>query len=223
MLGMKILVIDDEAEILSLIRRALQTEYEISTCLRPKEEIPGNLAEYDLIISDVMMPEEDGYKIVERIRTQVSAPILFLSAKAMEKDIIYGLSVGADDYLRKPFSVAELRARVAAHLRRQNRENTEILKKGNVWFYLSEKAVKVDGKECKLTKSEYDIALLLARNGGAVFSKEQIYEEIYGFDKEGNDSAITEHVKNLRRKLAAMGVDSIETVWGIGYRWKKQD
>ena len=170
-----------------------------------------------------MMPGEDGFSLVERIRGEVSCPILFLSAKALEGDIIEGLSVGADDYLRKPFSVAELRARIAAHLRRERREAVTVIKKGNVWFYPDEKQIKIDGNECKLTKSEYDIALLLARNVGQVFSKEQIYEKIYGFDKDGNDSAITEHVKNLRRKLSNFGADPVETVWGIGYRWKKEE
>ena len=220
---MRILAIDDEAEILSVIRRALANEYQVDICLRPGEEIPKDLSVYDLIISDVMMPGEDGFSLVERIRGEVSCPILFLSAKALEGDIIEGLSVGADDYLRKPFSVAELRARIAAHLRRERREAVTVIKKGNVWFYPDEKQIKIDGNECKLTKSEYDIALLLARNVGQVFSKEQIYEKIYGFDKDGNDSAITEHVKNLRRKLSNFGADPVETVWGIGYRWKKEE
>ena len=219
----KILTIDDEPEILSLIRRSLQNEYEVDTCLRPAEELPKNLAVYDLIISDVMMPGEDGYRIVERIRGEVTCPILFLTAKNMESDVIYGLSVAADDYLQKPFSVAELRARIAAHLRRENRENTKIIKEGDVWFYLDEKVIKVKGEPCKLTKSEYDIALFLARNHGRIFSKEQIYEQIYGYEKEGNDTAITEHVKNLRKKLINLSTDPIETVWGIGYRWKKEE
>lgn len=219
----KILTIDDEPEILSLIRRSLQNEYEVDTCLRPAEELPKNLAVYDLIISDVMMPGEDGYQIVERIRSEVTCPILFLTAKNMESDVIYGLSVGADDYLRKPFSVAELRARIAAHLRRENRENNKIIKEGDVWFYLDEKVIKVKGEPCKLTKSEYDIALFLARNHGRIFSKEQIYEQIYGYEKEGNDTTITEHVKNLRKKLMNLSADPIETVWGIGYKWKKEE
>ena len=218
---MKILALDDEREILSLIKRALSNEYEVDVCLRPTAELPANLSEYDLILSDVMMPGEDGYTMVERIRDEVACPILFLSAKALEEDVIYGLSVGGDDYIRKPFSVAELRARVAAHLRREKRENTHVLKRSNVSFYLAEKVVKVSEKPCKLTKSEYDIALFLARNHGQVFSKEQIYEKIYGFDKDGNDSAITEHVKNLRKKLGDSDANPIETVWGIGYRWKK--
>lgn len=220
---MRILAIDDESEILSVIRRALATEYQVDICLRPDEEIPKDLSVYDLIISDVMMPGEDGFSLVERIRGEVSCPILFLSAKALEGDIIEGLSVGADDYLRKPFSVPELRARIAAHLRREKRDAATVIKKGKVWFYPDEKQIKIDGNECKLTKSEYDIALLLARNVGQVFSKEQIYEKIYGFDKDGNDSAITEHVKNLRRKLSNFGADPVETVWGIGYRWKKEE
>lgn len=220
---MRILTIDDEPEILSLIRRSLEREYEVDTCLRPNEDVPTDLAKYDLIISDVMMPGEDGYTIVEKIRDEVSCPILFLSAKNLEGDVIYGLSVGADDYLKKPFSVAELRARIAAHLRRESREATKIIKEGDVWFYLDEKVIKVKDEPCKLTKSEYDIALFLARNHGRVFSKEQIYEQIYGYEKDGNDTAITEHVKNLRRKLANMGADPVETVWGIGYRWKKEN
>lgn len=219
----KILTIDDESEILSLIRRSLQNEYEVDICLRPVQELPKNLAVYDLIISDVMMPGEDGYRIVERIRSEVTCPILFLTAKNMESDVIYGLSVGADDYLQKPFSVAELRARIAAHLRRENRENTKIIKEGDVWFYLDEKVIKVKGEPCKLTKSEYDIALFLARNHGRIFSKEQIYEQIYGYEKEGNDTTITEHVKNLRKKLMNLSTDPIETVWGIGYKWKKEE
>ncbi|MBE5858280.1 MAG: response regulator transcription factor [Lachnospiraceae bacterium] len=219
----KILTIDDEPEILSLIRRSLQNEYEVDTCLRPAEELPKSLDVYDLIISDVMMPGEDGYRIVERIRSEVTCPILFLTAKNMESDVIYGLSVGADDYLQKPFSVAELRARIAAHLRRENRENTKIIKEGDVWFYLDEKVINVKGEPCKLTKSEYDIALFLARNHGRIFSKEQIYEQIYGYEKEGNDTAITEHVKNLRKKLMNLSTDPIETVWGIGYKWKKEE
>ena len=218
----KILTIDDEPEILSLIRRSLQNEYEVDTCLRPAEELPKDLAVYDLIISDVMMPGEDGYALVDRIRSEVSCPIIFLSAKSLEGDVIYGLSLGADDYLRKPFSVAELRARIAAHLRRENRENTKVIKEGDVWFFLDEKMIKVGGEPCKLTKSEYDIALFLARNHGQIFSKEQIYEQIYGYEKDGNDTAITEHVKNLRKKLMNLNADPIETVWGIGYRWKKE-
>lgn len=219
---MKILAIDDERDILNLIKNALKKEYEVITVNPPNEQIPSDLSTFDLIIMDVMMPGEDGYSLCQRVRNDVDCPILFLTARNTEDDVVYGLSIGADDYLKKPFSVAELRARIQAHLRREKREHAQIIKEGKVFFYLQEKIVKVDDVEVKLTKSEYDIALFLAKNHGQVFSKEQIYEKIYGFDKDGFDTAITEHIKNLRRKLQTAGVNPIETVWGIGYRWIKE-
>lgn len=218
---MKLLVIDDEKDILILIKRALSSDYEVTTVHRPFEEIPENLADYDFLIMDVMMPGEDGYSLLTRIRDKTDAPIIFLSAKALEEDVIYGLSIGADDYIRKPFAIAELRARVAAHIRRDKRDHIACIKDGNICIYPDSRLVQVNGKELSLTKSEFDIAMLLVRNKGQVFSKEQIYEKIYGFDKDGDESAVTEHIKNLRRKLSDAG-NVIETVWGIGYRWKKE-
>ena len=96
---MKLLVIDDEKDILILIKRALSSDYEVTTVHRPFEDVPENLADYDLLIADVMMPGEDGYSLLTRIRDKTDAPIIFLSAKALEEDIIYGLSIGADDYI----------------------------------------------------------------------------------------------------------------------------
>lgn len=218
---MKLLVIDDEKDILILIKKALSSDYEVTTVHRPFEEIPESLADYALLITDVMMPGEDGYSLLSRIRDKTDAPIIFLSAKALEEDVIYGLSIGADDYIRKPFAIAELRARVAAHIRRDKRDRSACIKDGNISIYPDSRLVQIDGKELSLTKSEFDIAMLLVRNKGQVFSKEQIYEKIYGFDKDGNESAVTEHIKNLRRKLSGAG-SVIETVWGIGYRWKKE-
>ena len=218
---MKLLVIDDEKDILILIKRALSSDYEVTTVHRPFEEIPENLADYDLLIMDVMMPGEDGYSLLTRIRDKTDAPIIFLSAKALEEDVIYGLSISADDYIRKPFAIAELRARVAAHIRRDKRDHIACINDGNICIYPDSRLVQVNGKELSLTKSEFDIAMLLVRNKGQVFSKEQIYEKIYGFDKDGDESAVTEHIKNLRKKLSDAG-NVIETVWGIGYRWKKE-
>jgi DNA-binding response OmpR family regulator len=153
----------------------------------------------------------------------VSCPIIFLSAKALEEDVVYGLSLGADDYIRKPFSVAELRARIAAHIRRDNRDEVRsVIQSGNIALYPEDCEFKVDDKKVEFTKSEFEIAELLFKNRGQVFSKAQIYEIIYGYDKDGDESAITEHIKNVRRKLKAKGAEPIETVWGIGYKWKKQ-
>ncbi len=220
---MKILVVDDEPGILRVIRKALEKEYEVVTVCRPSEPLPAKYSDFSLIILDVMMPGEDGYEILEKIRDDVSCPILFLSAKALEEDVIYGLALGADDYLRKPFSVNELRARVAAHIRRDKRENESCIRSGEICLYPSSRRAIAGDRKISLTKSEFDIMLLLVRNKGQVYSKEQIYENLYGYEKTGDESSITEHVKNLRKKLSVSGSDPIETVWGIGYRWKKEE
>lgn len=220
---MKILAVDDEPGILRVIRKALEKEYEVVTVCRPHEPLPAKYSDIDLIILDVMMPGEDGYEILQRIRGDAACPIVFLTAKALEEDVIYGLALGADDYLRKPFSVAELRARVSAHIRRDKRENESCIRSGEIALYPSARIVKAGGEDINLTKSEFDIMLLLVRNKGQAYSKEQIYENVYGYEKSGDESAITEHVKNLRKKLSAKGYDPIETVWGIGYKWKKDE
>ncbi len=220
---MKILAVDDEPGILRVIRKALEKEYEVATVCRPSEPLPRTFGDIDLIILDVMMPGEDGYEILQRIREDATCPILFLSAKALEEDVVYGLALGADDYIRKPFSVAELRARISAHIRRDKRENESCIRSGEIALYPTSRKVKAGEEEVSLTKSEFDIMLLLIRNKGQAFSKEQIYEKVYGFEKSGDESAITEHVKNLRKKLSAKGYEPIETVWGIGYKWKKEE
>ena len=220
---MKILAVDDESGILRVVKKALEKEYDVVTVCRPDQSLPASYSDFDLIILDVMMPGEDGYALIQIIRDLTACPILFLSAKALEEDVIYGLALGADDYLRKPFSVAELRARVMAHIRRDNRESSACLKVGNISLYPTERRVSAGGKDISLTKSEFDILLLLARNKTQVFSKEQIYESLYGYEKAGDESAITEHVKNLRKKLLSAGCECVETVWGIGYRWKNQE
>ena len=220
---MKILAVDDEPGILRVIRKALEKEYEVITVCRPSEPLPAAFSDIDLIILDVMMPGEDGHEILQRIRGDAACPIVFLTAKALEEDVIYGLALGADDYLRKPFSVAELRARVSAHIRRDKRKNESCIRSGEIALYPSARMVKAGGEDINLTKSEFDIMLLLVRNKGQAYSKEQIYENVYGYEKSGDESAITEHVKNLRKKLSAKGYDPIETVWGIGYKWKKDE
>lgn len=221
---MKILAIDDEQDILRLIERSLKGQYQVDTVLSPVQNLPGDLSVYDLIIMDVMMPKESGYELLQRIRDKVGCPIVFLSAKALEEDVIYGLSLGADDYIRKPFSVAELRARVSAHIRRNHRDIVpNRIQSGEYSFSPTAHELRVCDNPVALTKSEYEIAELLFRNHGQVFSKAQIYEIIYGYDKDGDESAITEHIKNLRKKLKQHGAQPIETVWGIGYKWKNQD
>ena len=190
-----ILAIDDDPGILALIEHALRREGHTITCMpHVPADLAAHLAEYDLILLDVMMPQTDGYELCSAIRDDTDCPILFLTAKTMEEDVDYGFSVGADDYIKKPFSIVELRARVAAHLRREQREKHHCL-------------------------SIQGIRFLLAKNRGQTFSREQIYEAVLGYDKTGDESAITEHIKNIRKKFAAVNMAPIQTVWGIGYRW----
>lgn len=216
----KILVIDDELDILTLIKNVLIKDKHLVTAIsNPKDITMRELVNYDLILLDVMMPDIDGFTFCSQIRDFVDCPILFLTAKNMENDIMFGLGMGADDYITKPFGMGELRARVNAHLRREQREKRHMLVFSGIIFNLSSKEVIVNDNKVPFTKSEYAICEFLARNSGQVFSKEKIFEEVYGYDKESDISAIAEHVKNIRAKLNVFDVNPIETVWGIGYKW----
>ncbi len=217
----RILAVDDDSEILLLMKRALEKEgYEVDTVEDPGRLDMDALNRYQLILLDVMMPGTDGFTLCRQIRELVDCPILFVTAKTEEKDLMYGLGIGGDDYIVKPFGIGELRARVAAHLRRENREKRKLLRMGELAFSLQAKQLLYQDRELALTKSEYAICEFLALNRGCVFSKEQIYEHVFGYDGEADSSAITEHVKNIRAKLQKCGQAPIETVWGIGYRWK---
>ncbi len=216
-----ILVVDDEVDILMLIKNALYKDKHLVTIVsEPTEVGKMDLGSFDLILLDVMMPIMDGFTLCGQIRHAVDCPILFLTAKSLEEDVMYGLGLGADDYLIKPFGIGELRARVNAHIRRESREKRNILYSDKVHFNLSGKELFVQNERVLLTKSEYEICEFLARHRGQVFSKEQIYESIFGFDGKSDSTAITEHVKNIRSKLHAFDIDVIDTVWGIGYKWR---
>lgn len=149
-------------------------------------------------------------------------PILFVTARTAEGDLVHGLGVGADDYIHKPFTLSELRARVAAHLRRESRTHTHVLRSGDFCLNLMERQISCCDKPIAFTKSEYSICAFLMEHAGQVFSKEQIYETVFGFNGTSDESAIVEHIKNIRMKLKPCGTAPIETVWGIGYRWKKE-
>jgi DNA-binding response OmpR family regulator len=216
-----ILAIDDEEGILKIIKSALEKEgHTVVTVTDPISFYKGDFVKYDLILLDVMMPEIDGFSLCKEIRTLVDCPIIFLTAKTMEQDIVMGLSLGGDDYIAKPFGISELRARVAAHLRREHREKQNAFSISGLKFNMTAKEVYYDDELISFTKSEYNISEYLAINHGQVFSKEQIYEKVIGFDGNSDLTAIVEHIKNIRCKLKKMGLNPIETVWGIGYKWK---
>ena len=217
----RLLVIDDEKAILDLVKNSLEKDGHIVTVCESAADVTINtLKNYDLILLDIMMPDVDGFMFCKKIRGIVDCPILFLTAKVMETDIIYGLGIGADDYITKPFRIGELRARVTAHLRRERREHHNTLGfEQEIKFDLSSKELFMKGKKVDLTKSEYEICEYLARNRGQVFTREQIYEAVFGFDGNSDNSTIATHIKNIRSKLAGYGVTPINTVWGVGYRW----
>lgn len=217
----RILAIDDEEEIRIIIKKALEKEGHVVTCLESPEEFEKiNIATFDVILLDIMMPQKDGYTVCSEIREKVDCPIIFITAKAMDQDLEKGFFVGADDYIKKPFSIAELRARIQAHLRRQERTVHTRLVSKSLCFDISAKTLYKNDVEIKLTKSEYEICVLLAQNKGQVFSLEQIVERVFGYDSESDSATIREHIKNIRSKLKKSGEEPIETVWGIGYRWK---
>ena len=216
-----ILVVDDDEMILQLIKNGLQKDGHRVAVYLAAEEVPLEiLRHFDLIILDVMMPGINGFSFCEKIRDFIDSPILFLTAKTMENDITYGLGLGADDYLTKPFRIAELRARVNAHLRREKRERHSFLSFDRIKIDLLAKEIRVDGQPEAFTKSEYLICEYLAKNKGQVFSREQIYEAVFGFDGESDNSTIATHIKNIRAKFEKRKIQPIITVWGIGYKWE---
>ena len=202
-----ILMIDDEQAILELVKNGLRKDGHFVTTYTSAAQVPiDKLNRYDLIILDIMMPDVDGFSYCDKIRSLVDCPILFLTAKTMEHDITFGLGLGADDYLTKPFRIAELRARVNAHLRRERRERHTALTFDRIKIDLSEKELRVDNTPVALTKSE--------------FSKEQIYEAVFSLEGDSDNSTISTHIKNIRSKLNKLDIQPIATVWGIGYKWE---
>nr|WP_206529669.1 response regulator transcription factor [Brevibacillus sp. SYP-B805] len=183
--------------------------------------------EYDLIILDLMLPKTDGFEICRQVRQVKNIPILMISAKKEDVDKIRGLGLGADDYMTKPFSVAELVARVKAHLARYNRLTTdnrmrqqdEIRIRGIRIDKMSRK-VFVNETEVPLTSKEYDLLLFLALHPNRVFSKDELFEKIWGLDALGDNATVTVHISKLREKIEAdpSKPQYIETIWGVGYR-----
>ncbi|CEJ73668.1 two-component response regulator [[Clostridium] sordellii] len=217
----EILVIDDEIEICNLIKNALKKQGHIVTVRNNAIDInEEDLIKFDLILLDVMMPGIDGFTLCKNIRDEVDCPIIFITAKTMEEDILEGFSTGGDDYIKKPFSIIELRARVEAHLRREHREKHQILSTNGLKFNLKPKEIYFNDYKIALTKGEYAICEYLAKHRGQVFSLEQIFIEVYGYEKDSDNSCIREHIKNIRAKITKCIESPIETVWGIGYKWK---
>ena len=223
-----IFVIDDEPDILELIRYNLDKQgYEV-TCVPSGAEALTKLRwqHPDLVVLDLMLPDVDGLDVCKTMKrdTQMAhIPIIMLTARGEEVDVVTGLELGADDYLTKPFSPRVLLARIKAVLRRQQRqpgEEANVLHRGALVIHPGRHAVLLAGAPVSLTSSEFRILHLLARRPGWVFSRHQILEAVSGHDANATDRAVDVHIVSLRRKLGAHG-DIIETIRGVGYRFKE--
>ncbi len=221
----KILIADDEEDVVSLINDYFKLNgYEVLKAYNGKEALEMALRQPDIILLDINMPWVDGISVCKKIRDYVSCPILFLTARVEEADKITGFAAGGDDYIIKPFSIEELGARVAAHIRREHR-NTAVV---NIKFFgrlaidYSAKTVSVEEQNIPFTKKEFEIVELLSLNMGQVFDKERIYEKVWGYDAQGDSGVVAEHVRRIRAKLSRFDEEyHFETVWGIGYKWVK--
>lgn len=235
----KILIIEDDRVIAEVQKDYLEAGgYSVDVASSGDAGLDMALrGQYDLLLLDLMLPGVDGYEICRQVRRVKNVPILMVSAKKEEVDKIAGLGLGADDYIVKPFSVGELVARVKAHLARFDRltgltglaggaepivrpQQEQLRIKGLLIDKPSRKVFK-DGQEIFLTSKEYDLLLFLAGNPNRVFSKEELFERIWGLDAMGDNATVTVHISKLREKIERQPSkpQHIETVWGVGYRF----
>mgnify|MGYP001128614531 FL=1 len=221
----KILIIDDDAELLKMLKKYLEIKrYEIITAENGLEGLNKIKLQPDIILLDVNMPNMDGIEVCRRVRDKVSCPIIFMNARVDEQDVVNGLSSGGDDYILKPFGLKELDARITAHLKRETRrkEKTEVCFQGELSIDYTAKTVQIHTDYLELTRSEYGIIEFLTMNPGMVFDKERIYERVCGYDAEGDSRVITELIRRIRKKIQQYTeTEYIETIWGMGYRWIK--
>ncbi|QQK80014.1 response regulator transcription factor [Salicibibacter cibi] len=226
----KMLIIEDEMHIAELERDYLQVNgYSSDIAMTGEEGLKlANENNYDLIILDLMLPGVDGFYICRKLRDRLDIPILMVTARKEDIDKIRGFDRGADDYIQKPFNPSELVARVKAHLSRyerlvkKNSEPNEIRIKG-LHIDMNSRRLYVNGKEKNLRAKEFDLLVLFASNLDHVFTKEDLFERIWGIDSFGDITTVTVHIRKLREKIEEdpSNPKYIQTIWGVGYRFKK--
>lgn len=220
----KILIIDDEEMILSMMEKCLGEEFSVYTAENAKKALELLNVIPDIILLDINMPEMDGLELCKLIRGHISCPIIFLTARVTERDVIKGLSVGGDDYITKPFSMDELLARISAHLRREERKGTaENLRfDEELIIDYNSRTVFYSREQLDFSNKEFEIIRFLSQNAGMVFDRETIYEKLWGYNGEGDSIVVKEHIRKIRNKLSVYtDKNYIETVWGVGYKWAK--
>lgn len=229
---MKLLIIEDDQSVAELERDYLTLNggFECTLCTDGTQGLQEALSgDYALVIVDVMLPGLSGFEICRRLREEKDIPVIIISALADDIDKVRGLGLGADDYMTKPFSPSELVARVKGHIQRyerlvgnQTRPRPEVLKIRGLEIDREARRVTVNGAEKSMTGKEYDLLLFLAEHPDMVFSKDRLFDRVWGMDAYGDVSTVTVHIKHIRDKIENNPdqVQYIETVWGVGYRFR---
>ena len=226
----KILIIEDEEVIADLEKDYLELSgFEVDIENAGDTGLEKALKEnYDLIVLDLMLPGMDGFEVCKKIREEKDIPVLMVSAKKDDIDKIRGLGLGADDYMTKPFSPSELVARVKAHMSRYNRlvssnqKANDIVEIRGIKIDKTARRVYIDGEEKAFTTKEFDLLTFLAQNPNHVYTKEELFREIWDMDSIGDIATVTVHIKKIREKIegSSSKPQYIETIWGVGYRFK---
>lgn len=225
----KILIIDDEVEICEILKDYLTLEgFNVEYCLDGKEAMKA-FSSYNpqLVVLDIMLPNISGIELCKEVRKVSNIPIIMLSAKGEDVDKIITLGFGADDYVTKPFSPMEVVARIKAQLRRYTKLNNKedddkTLVLGDLYVDSKSYRVRAYGREVELSAKEFEILYFLCKNIGQVFSKEQIFNHVWGFNEYGDINTVTVHIRKIREKIEVEPSKPkyIKTVWGIGYKFE---
>ena len=226
----KVLIVEDEEAIAEIEKDYLKLSgFEVTVKSDGESGLESAMGEdYDICILDVMLPGVDGFEICRQVREKKNIPIIMVSAKKEDIDKIRGLGVGADDYMTKPFSPSELVARVKAHLARYERlvssskENNGVIEIRGIKIDKTARRVFVNGEEKVFTTKEFDLLTFLAEHPNHVYTKDELFKEIWDMDSIGDIATVTVHIKKIREKIEydTSKPQYIETIWGVGYRFK---
>jgi DNA-binding response OmpR family regulator len=216
-----VLIVDDHATVRDVVARYLQRQGFETIVASDGEAAIQQAVDADLLILDLMLPGIDGFEVCRRIRAQSAVPIIMLTAKGRIKDKVAGLGIGADDYVVKPFSPSELVARVRSALRRSGLDQSQdtLIHIGALRINVATRIVEHGTRILALTEREYDLLIFLAQHAGRVFSRMQLFHEVWGYNDQEGAEAVTVYVRRLRRKIEQDGTrpSLLKTVWGVGY------
>ena len=221
-----ILVIDDDTNILAILEMYLKKAgFNVVTCERGDQALQCyKAAQPSLVVLDVMLPGMDGWAVLRQLRKEGSIPVIMLTAKGDTQERVQGLDLGADDYVVKPFDAKELTARIKAVLRRSaSPENEREVRLPGLVISLENYTVILDGKQVEMPPKEMELLFFLASREGKVFTREQLLEQVWGFDFFGDSRTVDVHVKRIREKLGERKEWQLKTVWGVGYKFEVND